>query len=143
MAYHETKCPNCGLVTVFNDCRLQCYCINCGYLIHSDRVEKGSSEPIVSGAGPSSRIDGPAYDGHVSIIISAPKRPQPFTFLIDGNRVLTTTGGTYNVRTTAGRHSLTVRQSLFSLTEDADLSEGDRISVSVGVMGIRLNVDHA
>ena len=143
MEYHETKCPNCGLMTVFNDCRLQCYCINCGYLIHSNRVEKGPSEPIVSRAAPTPQMNGPTSDGHVSITISTPKRPQPFTFLIDANKVLTTTGGTYNVRTTSGKHSLTVRQSLFSLTEDVDLSEGDRISVSVGVMGIRLSVDHA
>ena len=28
MAYFECQCPNCSLPTVFNDGRLQCYCIN-------------------------------------------------------------------------------------------------------------------
>ena len=59
---------------------------------------------------------------------------------IDDEEVLKSTGGSYRVRTTPGRHSLRVRQNLFSETVDIDASEGTRIDVTVGIMGLKVNI---
>ena len=139
MAYFECQCPNCSLPTVFNDGRLQCYCINCGYLIRRDDVS--GTEPVVSGAPAGSLEKTPEdSDGLVTVLISVSGKPQPFTFRIDDEEVLKTTGGSYRVRTTPGRHTLRIRQNLFSETRDIEVSEGTRVDVAVGIMGIRVNI---
>ena len=139
MAYFECQCPNCSLPTVFNDGRLQCYCINCGYLIRRDDVS--GTEPVVSGAPAEPRKE-PAEDsdGLVTVLISVSGKPQPFTFHIDEEEVLKTTEGSYRVRTTPGHHTLRIRQNLFSETRDIEVSEGTRVDVAVGIMGIRVNI---
>ena len=139
MAYFECQCPNCSLPTVFNDGRLQCYCINCGYLIRRENVS--GTEPVVSGS-PAESLEKPAEDsdGLVTVLISVSGKSQPFTFHIDDEEVLKTTGGSYRVRTTPGHHTLRIRQNLFSETRDIEVSEGTRVDVAVGMMGIRVNV---
>ena len=139
MAYFECQCPNCSLPTVFNDGRLQCYCINCGYLIRREDVS--GTEPVISGA-PAESLEKPAEDsdGLVTVLISVSGKSQPLTFHIDDEEVLKTTGGSYRVRTTPGRHTLRIRQNLFSETRDIEVSEGTRVDVAVGIMGIKVNI---
>ena len=141
MAYKECRCPNCTLPTVFNDARMQCYCINCGFLIR--KKDAGDAEPVVSSEAPG---DAPTArpseqsDGLVTVMVSVPDKAQPFMVFIDDEEVLKSTGGSYRVRTTPGRHSLRVRQNLFSETMDIDASEGTRIDVTVGIMGLKINI---
>lgn len=138
MSYIETVCPNCGLTTVFNNGRKQCYCINCGFLIRAEDVEATPSEPVVGNGSASGPV---ADDGKISITITVPDRKQQFVFSMDGSEVLNTHGGSYNIRTTPGRHRLQIRQNLFVFDEDVDLAEGSRISVTVGMMGIKVRVE--
>lgn len=138
MSYFEYRCPNCSLQTVFSDGRRQCYCINCGYLIRREDVE-GSAEPVMSADRP--EVPSPQQEGQVSIMVTIPDKQQPFTVSVDDDEVLRSSGGTYRLMVAPGRHRIRIRQNLFSMTQEADLDEGSRITVSIGMMGIRMIVD--
>lgn len=138
MSYIETVCPNCGLATVFNDGRKQCYCINCGFLIRAEDVKKTPTAPVIEGCSNDEPV---TDDGSISINITVPEKNQQFVFFIDGNEVLSTRGGSYNIRTTPGRHRLQIRQNLFAFDEYVILSEGTRISVTIGMMGLKTRIE--
>lgn len=140
MSYFECRCPNCSLQTVFSDGRRQCYCINCGYLIRREEVEDGA-EPVMSADGP--EVPSPQQEGQVSIMVTIPDKQQPFTVSVDDEEVLRSSGGTYRLMVAPGKHRIRIRQNLFSMTQEADLDEGSRVTVSVSMMGIRMTVDDA
>lgn len=138
MSYFECRCPNCSLQTVFSDGRRQCYCINCGYLIRREDVEGGAEPVMPSGQ---TEVPSPQQDGRVSIVVTIPDKQQPFHISVDDEEVLRSTGGTYRLMVSPGRHSIRIRQNLFSMTQEAELNEGSRVTVSVGMMGIKVTVD--
>ena len=141
MAYVELTCPNCSLRTVFNTDRMQCYCINCGFVLRRDDFDPsdpGVSEPVVEGAV---QADGACDDGMVSVLVTVSGKGQPFAISFDGEEVLRVTGGTHRIRAAPGRHRVDVRHSIYTDGLEAEFAEGTRMSISVGIMGLRTRVE--
>ncbi len=141
MAYVELTCPNCSLRTVFNTDRMQCYCINCGFVLRRDDVDlsdPGVSEPVVEGEG---LTDCEHDDGMVSVLVTVTGKGQPFAVSFDGEESLRVTGGTHRVRVSPGKHRVDVRHSIYTDGLEAEFAEGTRMSISVGIMGLRTRVE--
>ena len=141
MAYVELTCPNCSLRTVFNTDRMQCYCINCGFVLRRDDLDPsdpGVSEPVVEGAV---QADGACDDGMVSVLVTVSGKGQPFAISFDGEEVLRVTGGTHRIRVAPGGHRVDVRHNIYTDGLEAEFGEGTRMSISVGIMGLRTRVE--
>lgn len=135
MAYVEVRCPNCSLPTPFNDERLQCYCINCGFSISKDSLDAGSCRRLVPEGGDSSE-----EDGGCRIIITSSRKTAGYTFFIDGQQVLRTVGGEDVISVTPGKHVLKVRTDLLAASADLDVSKDVHITVVTGFGGMKLKV---
>lgn len=132
MAYVLTECPNCRQRTPFDDSRLQCYCINCGYQIRRDSVD------LAGGIG----LDVPdakaADDGLFEIALESRERKIGYTVLLDGEQVLRTVGGHDTIRVTPGKHVLKVVSDMQTASVELDMDADIRLSIVTGFGGMKI-----